>query len=279
MTGADIDSTVQRMTDNRMSGLALILGSVGSIITMALHPTGHDLQVPGQLTPVTHMIVAVHALALICLPVMFLGAWGLSMPCFAESAFHDGAGLLRIRVGGRDECGGGERIHESVHRGANGQTGFGDARYVARDVSLQRTIESGVRNGVCGGCVSGDFVVVGCDCEKQRICDERGNLWMHSWAGDDCRGGVGTRDFGSARIWDDRFVRGDLVRVCGGDIDADENGELEEMANREDSSTRSWMARLMIGWRTDSGDYHNLFLMPKMLEMIGDARARNELDV
>jgi hypothetical protein len=78
LTGADIDSTVQRMTDNRMSGLALILGSVGSIITMGLHPTGHDLQAPGQLTPVMHMIVAVHALALICLPIMFLGAWGLS---------------------------------------------------------------------------------------------------------------------------------------------------------------------------------------------------------
>ena len=72
------NSTVQRMTDNRMSGLALILGSAGAIITMALHPTGHDLQVPGQLTPVMHMVVAVHALALICLPIMFLGAWGLS---------------------------------------------------------------------------------------------------------------------------------------------------------------------------------------------------------
>jgi hypothetical protein len=79
----DIDSTVQRMTDNRMSGLALILGAAGSIITMALHPTGHDLVAPGQLTPMSHMIVAVHALALICLPVMFLGAWGLSR-CLAS---------------------------------------------------------------------------------------------------------------------------------------------------------------------------------------------------
>jgi hypothetical protein len=66
------------MTDNRMSGLALILGSAGSIITMALHPTGHDLVAPGQLGTVSHMVVAVHALALVCLPVMFLGAWGLS---------------------------------------------------------------------------------------------------------------------------------------------------------------------------------------------------------
>jgi hypothetical protein len=61
-----------------MSGLALILGSAGSIITMALHPTGHDLVTPGQLGAVSHMVVAVHALALICLPIMFLGAWGLS---------------------------------------------------------------------------------------------------------------------------------------------------------------------------------------------------------
>jgi hypothetical protein len=66
------------MNENRMSGLALILGSVGSIITMGLHPTGHDLLAPGQLTPVMHMVVFVHSLALICLPVMFFGAWGLT---------------------------------------------------------------------------------------------------------------------------------------------------------------------------------------------------------
>lgn len=61
-----------------MGGLALILGSVGSIITMALHPTGHDLVAPGKSAPVSHMVIAVHALALVCLPIMFLGAWGLS---------------------------------------------------------------------------------------------------------------------------------------------------------------------------------------------------------
>jgi len=52
------------------------------------------------------------------------------------------------------------------------------------------------------------------------------------------------------------------------------------MANREDSSTRSWNSAAD-DWvaHADSSDYHNLFLMPKMLEMIGDARARNVLDV
>lgn len=64
------------MTDDRMSGVALILGSAGTIITMSLHPTGH---VPAaQIGPMIHMLIAVHALALACMPVMFLGAWGLT---------------------------------------------------------------------------------------------------------------------------------------------------------------------------------------------------------
>jgi hypothetical protein len=64
------------MTDDRMSGLALILGSGGTIITMSLHPTGHVAA--AQVEPMIHMLIAVHALALACVPVMFLGAWGLS---------------------------------------------------------------------------------------------------------------------------------------------------------------------------------------------------------
>jgi hypothetical protein len=66
------------MTDNRMGGIALIAGSVAGIVTMSLHPTGHDLFAPGQLTPMTHLVIGVHALALVSLPVMFLGALALS---------------------------------------------------------------------------------------------------------------------------------------------------------------------------------------------------------
>jgi len=66
------------MTDDRKSGLALIAGSVGLIITMALHPVGHDLLVPGQFDRIARLVVAVHTLALVCIPVMFLGAMGLS---------------------------------------------------------------------------------------------------------------------------------------------------------------------------------------------------------
>jgi ubiquinone/menaquinone biosynthesis C-methylase UbiE len=52
------------------------------------------------------------------------------------------------------------------------------------------------------------------------------------------------------------------------------------MANREDSSTRSWDGAAE-DWvaHADSSDYQNLFLMPKMLEMIGEVDARIVLDL
>jgi hypothetical protein len=65
-----------RMTDDRKSGLALIVGSAGMIITMSLHPSGHIAA--AQMEPMIRMLIFVHALALACVPVLFLGAWGLS---------------------------------------------------------------------------------------------------------------------------------------------------------------------------------------------------------
>src|ERR1700686_2348756 len=76
LTALALPSTVRRMTDDRLSGLALISGSGGMIITMSLHPTGHVAA--AQVEPMIHMLIAVHALALACVPVQFLGAWGLS---------------------------------------------------------------------------------------------------------------------------------------------------------------------------------------------------------
>jgi hypothetical protein len=64
------------MTDNRLSGVALIAGSVGMIITMSLHPSGHIA--PAQMESMIRMLIGVHGLALACVPVLFLGAWGLS---------------------------------------------------------------------------------------------------------------------------------------------------------------------------------------------------------
>ncbi len=64
------------MTDDRLSGLALIAGTCGMIITMSLHPTGHVKA--DQIEPMIRMLIAVHVLALTCVPIQFLGTWGLS---------------------------------------------------------------------------------------------------------------------------------------------------------------------------------------------------------
>jgi hypothetical protein len=65
------------MTDDRKSGIALITGMTGTIITMALHPTGHDLT-SGNAASMMQLNVAVHTLALVCVPILFLGALGLT---------------------------------------------------------------------------------------------------------------------------------------------------------------------------------------------------------
>ncbi len=65
------------MTDDRLGGLALIAGSAGSLLTMSLHPTGHDF-VAGQLDATAARMIGVHALAIGTLPISFLGALALS---------------------------------------------------------------------------------------------------------------------------------------------------------------------------------------------------------
>lgn len=61
-----------------MSGVALIAGMIGFIITMAFHPTGHDLGSPEHAASMMRLNVAVHSLALVCIPILFLGALGLT---------------------------------------------------------------------------------------------------------------------------------------------------------------------------------------------------------
>ena len=68
--------TVGRMTDQRRSAIALIAGSAGMIITMIFHPGGKIA--PEQLEQVIRLNIAVHSLALASIPVLLLGAWGLS---------------------------------------------------------------------------------------------------------------------------------------------------------------------------------------------------------
>jgi hypothetical protein len=77
LTPSRFNSNFERMTDDRKSGLALITAMVGTIITMAFHPTGHGLQ-QDQFKHIELLNIAVHSLALFCIPVLFLGALGLT---------------------------------------------------------------------------------------------------------------------------------------------------------------------------------------------------------
>jgi heme A synthase len=67
------------MTDDRKSGFAFIAGSLGGIITMAIHPTAGS----GPLTPdqVEHLAMTsgiAHSIALVSFLLLFLGAVGLT---------------------------------------------------------------------------------------------------------------------------------------------------------------------------------------------------------
>lgn len=64
------------MTDNRMSSLALLAASAGLILTLSLHPGGRIT--PAQVDQMVRKLVAVHSLGLATLPLMFLGALGLT---------------------------------------------------------------------------------------------------------------------------------------------------------------------------------------------------------
>jgi hypothetical protein len=66
------------MTDDRITGLALIAGSAGVILALGLHPSGRDLFAPDTFESAARKLIAVHSLGLACLPVWLFGAWGLS---------------------------------------------------------------------------------------------------------------------------------------------------------------------------------------------------------
>src|ERR1700744_3753356 len=76
LTLSRFNPTLQNMTDDRKSALALIAGMTGSIITMAFHP--HGAISAEQFDAIARLNVTVHALALFCTPIIFLGTLGLT---------------------------------------------------------------------------------------------------------------------------------------------------------------------------------------------------------
>jgi hypothetical protein len=66
------------MTDDRKAGIALIAGSLGGILTMALHPTGAASLNAEQVGHLFALSGAVHSLAMVSVLSLFLGACGLT---------------------------------------------------------------------------------------------------------------------------------------------------------------------------------------------------------
>jgi hypothetical protein len=80
------------MSDDRVSGLALIAGSLGFLITMSIHPMGPDFFVPGGFEHASHLGIVAHSLGLACLPISFLGAFGLSRCLSSQDQFSIAVG-------------------------------------------------------------------------------------------------------------------------------------------------------------------------------------------
>ncbi len=66
------------MTDDRKSGIALIAGSLGGILTMAIHPTGAASLTADQVAHLAVASAAAHSLAMVSFVVLFLEGCGLA---------------------------------------------------------------------------------------------------------------------------------------------------------------------------------------------------------
>ena len=67
------------MKDNRLGGIALIVGAVSGMITMSLHPVaGAHPITPAQFEKLATLMIGVHVLAIAGVPFSFLGALALT---------------------------------------------------------------------------------------------------------------------------------------------------------------------------------------------------------
>lgn len=77
------------MTRDKAAGLTLIVGTVGLLVTMGLHPTGGSIE---HMAHVARFARIAHSLAIASLPLMLLGGLGLTVrlkadPVLAPAAF------------------------------------------------------------------------------------------------------------------------------------------------------------------------------------------------
>ncbi|MGE5244001.1 MAG: hypothetical protein ACM3SQ_07215 [Betaproteobacteria bacterium] len=67
------------MTDNRKSGIALIGGSAGAILTMAVHPTATGIVTRPGYERLALVSGAAHSVGIVSFAILFLGACGLAL--------------------------------------------------------------------------------------------------------------------------------------------------------------------------------------------------------
>ena len=91
---ASLSSTVaamtNRTTDTRKTGLAFLAGSLGGLVTMAIHPTGAHTVTPEQFDRLALQSGIAHSLAMVSFLLLFLGAIGLTRRLAAFEAAHSG---------------------------------------------------------------------------------------------------------------------------------------------------------------------------------------------
>ena len=66
------------MPDDRKAGIALIAGSLGGILTMAIHPAGTSSMSAEQIARLSIISGAAHSIAIVSIIALFLGACGLT---------------------------------------------------------------------------------------------------------------------------------------------------------------------------------------------------------
>jgi hypothetical protein len=75
------------MTDQRKSGIALIAGSLGGILTMAIHPVGASSITVEQANRLATVSAIAHSLALVSVLALFIGAFGLARHLMSDDQF------------------------------------------------------------------------------------------------------------------------------------------------------------------------------------------------
>ena len=79
------------MSTDAKAGLALIVGTIAGLVTMSLHPTGHDALANAARGGHNALATAVHLLALAAQPLMLLGALALTLRLLAQRELAVGA--------------------------------------------------------------------------------------------------------------------------------------------------------------------------------------------